>query len=492
MRIPRRSTVLDAGLDRIRDQFGVPAGFPPEVAAGRRSRRRAPHARDRSTSTAPTGRSSRSTRPSSTDLDQAFAIERAGDDIVLHYAIADVGCFVRPGDAARRRGVATRRHGVPARRAGRGCTRPRCRRARPACCPTGPARPWCSTVRVDPHGDVRARRRRAGGRAQPGQAGLRRRVRRATCRPASPSWPGASSAAEERRGAPRVEFPEQELERVRRPLRSCASPRAWRARSSNAAHVAGHEPGGRRCAARRRHRAVPGDGRARRRRRRAAAPHGAGVRARLAGGAVARRVPALAADRPTRAPRRSCSPCAGPAAAPATSRTRRARRRGTRRWPRRTPTPRPRCGGWPIATWSRRRWRWPTGDPVPDDVAGGVRRAARRRWPAGESLANRVDAAVIDLAEAVLLAGRVGEVFDAVVVDEDRPRRRDPARRPGRARPRRRPPRRPRRRDARVRLTAVDVDRPQRPTVERVVERRRPTRSRRGRGAGPGRRWERT
>ena len=38
----------------------------------------------------------------------------------------------------------------------------------------------------------------------------------------------------------------------------------------------------------------------------------------------------------------------------------------------------------------------------------------------GESLANRVDSAVIDLAEAVLLAGRVGEVFDAVVVDEDR------------------------------------------------------------------------
>ena len=32
------------------------------------------------------------------DLDQAFAIEVAGDDIILHYAIADVGWFVRPGD----------------------------------------------------------------------------------------------------------------------------------------------------------------------------------------------------------------------------------------------------------------------------------------------------------------------------------------------------------------------------------------------------------
>ena len=37
----------------------------------------------------------------------------------------------------------------------------------------------------------------------------------------------------------------------------------------------------------------------------------------------------------------------------------------------------------------------------------------------GEALANRVDGAVLDLAEAVLLAGREGEVFDAVVVDED-------------------------------------------------------------------------
>ena len=56
---------------------------------------------------------------------------------------------------------------------------------------------------------------------------------------------------------------------------------------------------------------------------------------------------------------------------------------------------------------------------MPDDV-----QAAFAELPAamatGEPLANRVDRAVIDLAEAVLLAGREGEVFDAVVVDEDR------------------------------------------------------------------------
>jgi exoribonuclease R len=35
----------------------------------------------------------------STDLDQAFAIDTVGDDLVLRYAIADVGWFVRPGGA---------------------------------------------------------------------------------------------------------------------------------------------------------------------------------------------------------------------------------------------------------------------------------------------------------------------------------------------------------------------------------------------------------
>ncbi len=37
-----------------------------------------------------------------------------------------------------------------------------------------------------------------------------------------------------------------------------------------------------------------------------------------------------------------------------------------------------------------------------------------------ESRASGVDAAVLDLAEAALLAGREREVFDAVVIDEDR------------------------------------------------------------------------
>ena len=35
---------------------------------------------------------------SSTDLDQAFAIEASGNDLLLHYAIADVAWFVADGD----------------------------------------------------------------------------------------------------------------------------------------------------------------------------------------------------------------------------------------------------------------------------------------------------------------------------------------------------------------------------------------------------------
>ena len=59
---------------------------------------RRPTPRGCPTSTAPTSRSSPSTRPASMDLDQALHIERDGDGYVVHYAIADVAAFVAPGD----------------------------------------------------------------------------------------------------------------------------------------------------------------------------------------------------------------------------------------------------------------------------------------------------------------------------------------------------------------------------------------------------------
>jgi exoribonuclease R len=88
--------VMTAGLDRIRRTTGIPDVFPAAVSA---AAERAvatpigPEHRDR------TDRRFVTLDPaSSMDLDQAFAIEVAGDDIILHYAIADVGWFVRPGD----------------------------------------------------------------------------------------------------------------------------------------------------------------------------------------------------------------------------------------------------------------------------------------------------------------------------------------------------------------------------------------------------------
>jgi exoribonuclease R len=59
------------------------------------------------------------------------------------------------------------------------------------------------------------------------------------------------------------------------------------------------------------------------------------------------------------------------------------------------------------------------GQVVPDEVTaafGDLPTAMAK----GEQRANGVERAVIDLAEAVLLAERIGSVFDAVVVDEDR------------------------------------------------------------------------
>ncbi|MEO6093854.1 MAG: RNB domain-containing ribonuclease [Novosphingobium sp.] len=87
--------LLAEGLAAIRAEFQVPAGFPPDVEqAAKLAAARAPseHA-DR------TGMPFVTLDPaSSTDLDQAFAIETSGSDLLLHYAIADVAWFVADGD----------------------------------------------------------------------------------------------------------------------------------------------------------------------------------------------------------------------------------------------------------------------------------------------------------------------------------------------------------------------------------------------------------
>lgn len=88
--------LLSDGLSDIRAQFKVPEGFPPEIiAAAQSAAQRAP-----SDHADWTEHNFVTLDPAeSHDLDQAFAIERAGADMLLHYAIADVAWFVRDGDA---------------------------------------------------------------------------------------------------------------------------------------------------------------------------------------------------------------------------------------------------------------------------------------------------------------------------------------------------------------------------------------------------------
>lgn len=87
--------LLSEGLAQIRAQFRVPESFPaPVLAAAEAAAKRPPSEhRDR------TGEHFVTLDPASaTDLDQAFALEPAGTDWLLHYAIADVPWFVADGD----------------------------------------------------------------------------------------------------------------------------------------------------------------------------------------------------------------------------------------------------------------------------------------------------------------------------------------------------------------------------------------------------------
>ena len=151
-----------------RDPRAIPGagGLPAEVLAGGEGRG---GARRPTMSTAPPCPSSRSIRPS-TDLDQAFAIEAAAGDLLLHYAIADVAWFVDDGGAidaeAWRRGAT---HYLPDGKAG--LYPPVLSEGAASLLPDGPRPAMIFTVRVVPTARP-ARRRRAGDRPQPGQARL--------------------------------------------------------------------------------------------------------------------------------------------------------------------------------------------------------------------------------------------------------------------------------------------------------------------------------
>jgi exoribonuclease R len=199
--------LLADGLTAIRAQFQVPESFPAEVlAAAEAAAQRMPneHA-DR------TGVPFVTLDPaSSTDLDQAFAIEPSGSDLLLHYAIADVAWFVRDGDPldqeAWRRGTTTY---LPDGKAP--LYPPVLSQGAASLLPDGPRPAVIFTVRVAPDGAVRldgAERAVIRSRAKLAYAAVRddelpagfielaRRI----------------DAAENRRGAARVDPPQQEVE----------------------------------------------------------------------------------------------------------------------------------------------------------------------------------------------------------------------------------------------------------------------------------------
>ncbi len=200
--------LLTEGLAAIRAQFQVPASFPPEVLA----------AAEAATARGPNEHADRTDMPfvtldpaSSTDLDQAFAIESAGGDLLLHYAIADVAWFVRDGDPidkeAWKRGTTTY---LPDGKAG--LYPPVLAEAAASLLPDGPRPCVLFTVRVAPDGGVKL----DGAE----RAIIRSRAKLAYDSVRDEQLPAGFTelahriaAAEERRGAARVDPPEQEVER---------------------------------------------------------------------------------------------------------------------------------------------------------------------------------------------------------------------------------------------------------------------------------------
>jgi exoribonuclease R len=200
---------LAHGLATIRTQFQVPASFPAEVLA----------AADEAAKRAPTAHVDRTAwrfvtldPASSTDLDQAFAIDRSGDDLLLHYAIADVAWFVDDGGAidaeAWRRGTTLY---LPDGKAG---LYPRVlSEGAASLLPDGPRPAVIFTVRVAPDGGVKLE-------------GVERAIVRSIAKLAYDSVRDSDlpagfaeladriEAAEDRRGAARVDPPEQEVDAV--------------------------------------------------------------------------------------------------------------------------------------------------------------------------------------------------------------------------------------------------------------------------------------
>lgn len=206
---PDQRTAFAAGLDQIRHENDVPGEFPPDVAAAAEAATRQPFSSDHIDRT---DVAFVTLDPaSSTDLDQAFSIEySSGGDMVLRYAIADVAWFVRPDSPldveAWRRGVTVY---LPDGRAP--LYPPAMSEGAVSLLPDGPRPAVVFIVRVDGDGNAVL-------------DGVERAIIRSRAKLAYETASAADlpkgfaefaariGAAEDRRGASRVETPEQEVE----------------------------------------------------------------------------------------------------------------------------------------------------------------------------------------------------------------------------------------------------------------------------------------
>jgi exoribonuclease R len=218
MVLPDDTIDFRAGFTRLRGDLDVPGDHPTDVleaadVAAARSFdvvQPGPTAPDRWHHVDRTDREFLTLDPTrSTDLDQAFAIETAGDDVILHYAIADVGWFVRPGDPLDReawqRGVTVY---LPNWRAG--LHTDRIAEDVGSLLPGSPKPPIVFTVRVAADGGVvldgaeraiiRNRAKLAYSTATAGDLP-----------PALPELSRRIEHAERDRGADRIQWPEQEV-----------------------------------------------------------------------------------------------------------------------------------------------------------------------------------------------------------------------------------------------------------------------------------------
>ena len=200
------TNALGRGLAEIRRQYKVPDGYPPEVI----------EAADRAAARVPTEHIDRTSIPfvtldpaSSTDLDQAFWIKASGRDLLLRYAIADVGWFVEDGGPidieAWRRGTTFY---LPDGKAG--LYPPVLSEGAASLLPDGPRPAIVFTVRVDPDGNVKldgAERALVRSRAKLAYD----RVSDAELPPGFQELATRIEAAEARRGGARVDPPEQEV-----------------------------------------------------------------------------------------------------------------------------------------------------------------------------------------------------------------------------------------------------------------------------------------